>query len=267
MTQFLLKTFVKDHAQVSNPHVRAAIGKLSGAVGIGANILLFLGKIAVGTMTGSMSVTADALNNLSDASSAIVTLLGFKLAQMPADEDHPYGHARFEYLSGLAVAVMIMLIGFELARSSVEKILNPTAVEFSLVTVLVLVGSVAVKLWLSRFNRQLGDAIQSSTLLATAADSRNDCVATTAVLICGAVEHFFALRIDGIVGLAVAVFILFSGWNLAKETISPLLGEAASPELRSLIVDYIGSQPHVLGYHDLMVHDYGPGQRFTTIHV
>jgi cation diffusion facilitator family transporter len=267
MTQFLLKTFVKDHAQVSNPHVRAAIGKLSGAVGIGANILLFLGKIAVGTMTGSMSVTADALNNLSDASSAIVTLLGFKLAQMPADEDHPYGHARFEYLSGLAVAVMIMLIGFELARSSVEKILNPTAVEFSLVTVLVLVGSVAVKLWLSRFNRQLGDAIQSSTLLATAADSRNDCVATTAVLICGAVEHFFALRIDGIVGLAVAVFILFSGWNLAKETISPLLGEAASPELRSLIVDYIGSQPHVLGYHDLMVHDYGPGQRFATIHV
>ena len=267
MTNFLLKTFVKDHPHTSNPSVRAAIGKLSGAVGIGANILLFLGKIAVGTLTGSMSVTADALNNLSDASSAIVTLLGFKLAQMPADEDHPYGHARFEYLSGLAVAVMIMLIGFELARSSVEKILNPTAVEFSLVTVLVLVGSIAVKLWLSRFNRQLGDAIQSSTLLATAADSRNDCIATGAVLICGAVEHFFQLRIDGIVGLAVAVFILWSGWNLAKETISPLLGEAASPELRSLIVDYIGKHPHVLGYHDLMVHDYGPGQRFASIHV
>ena len=267
MTRFLLKTFVKDHSRTADPNVRAAIGKLSGAVGIGANILLFLGKLAVGTLSGSMSITADALNNLSDASSAIVTLLGFRLAQMPADEDHPYGHARFEYLSGLAVAVMIMLIGFELARSSVEKILHPTAVEFSLVTVLVLVGSIAVKLWLSRFNRQLGDAIQSSTLLATAADSRNDCIATGAVLVCGAVEHFFALRIDGIVGLAVAVFILFSGWNLAKETISPLLGEAASPELRSLIVDYIGSQPHVLGYHDLMVHDYGPGQRFASIHV
>ena len=267
MTQFLLKTFVRDHTRTTDPQVRSAIGRLSGAVGIAANVLLFLGKLTVGTLSGSMSITADALNNLSDASSAIVTLLGFRLAQMPADEDHPYGHARFEYLSGLAVAVMIMLIGFELARSSVEKILNPTAVEFSLVTVLVLLASIAVKLWLSRFNRQLGGAIQSSTLLATAADSRNDCIATGAVLACGAVEHFFSLRIDGIVGLAVAVFILFSGWNLAKETISPLLGEAASPELRSLIVDYIGSQPHVLGYHDLMVHDYGPGQRFASIHV
>jgi len=267
MTNFLLNTFVKDHARTADPHVRAAIGRLSGTVGIGANILLFLGKLAVGALSGSMSVTADALNNLSDASSAIVTLLGFRLAQIPADEDHPYGHARFEYLSGLAVAVMIMLIGLELARSSVEKILNPAAVEFSLVTVLVLAASIAVKLWLSRFNRQLGDAISSSTLLATAADSRNDCIATGAVLVCGAAEHFFRLRIDGIVGLAVAVFICVSGWNLAKETISPLLGEAASPELRSLIVDYIGSQPHVLGYHDLMVHDYGPGQRFATIHV
>ena len=267
MTQFLLKTFVKNPTRTADPNVRAAIGKLSGVVGICANVLLFLGKIAVGTLTVSMSVTAEALNNLSDASSSIVTLLGFKLAQMPADENHPYGHARFEYLSGLAVAVMIMLIGFELARSSVEKILNPTPVEFSLVSVLVLVGSIGVKLWLSRFNRQLGDAISSSALLATAADSRNDCVATSAVLLSGAMEHFFHLRIDGFVGLAVALFILWSGWNLAKDTISPLLGEAASPELRSLIVDYISGQSHVLGYHDLMVHDYGPGQRFASIHV
>ena len=267
MTQFLLKTFVKNPAGTADPGVRAAIGRLSGIVGICANILLFLGKIALGTLTGSMSVTADALNNLSDASSSIVTLLGFRLAQMPADENHPYGHARFEYLSGLAVAVMIMLIGFELARSSLEKILNPAPVEFSPVTVLVLAGSIAVKLWLSRFNRQLGDAISSSALLATAADSRNDCVATSAVLLSGVMEHCFQLRIDGFVGLAVAVFILFSGWNLAKQTISPLLGEAASPELRQLIEAFIGGQPHVLGYHDLMVHDYGPGQRFASIHV
>jgi len=267
MTALLLKTFVKNHTRTTDPAVRAAIGKLSGAVGIVCNVLLFLGKLAVGTLSGSMSITADALNNLSDASSAIVTLLGFKLAQMPADEDHPYGHARFEYLSGLAVAVMIMVIGFELAKSSVEKILNPSAVSFSAVTAAVLLASIAAKLWLSRFNKQLGEAIHSTTLLATAADSRNDCIATGAVLLCGALEHFFSLRIDGFVGLAVALFICVSGWNLAKETISPLLGEAASPELRALIVDYIGSQPHVLGYHDLMVHDYGPGQRFATIHV
>ena len=155
MTALLLKTFVKNHTRTTDPAVRAAIGKLSGAVGIVCNVLLFLGKLAVGTLSGSMSITADALNNLSDASSAIVTLLGFKLAQMPADEDHPYGHARFEYLSGLAVAVMIMVIGFELAKSSVEKILNPSAVSFSAVTAAVLLASIGAKLWLSRFNKQL----------------------------------------------------------------------------------------------------------------
>ena len=267
MTGFLLRLFVKDHANPKNPAVRAAIGKLSGLVGICANLLLFVAKLLVGTLSGSVSITADALNNLSDASSAIVTLLGFRLAQMPADEDHPYGHARFEYLSGLAVAVMIMVIGFELSKTSVQKILNPSPVEFSLVAVLVLLGSIAVKLWLSLFNRNLGNRIQSTTLLATAADSRNDCIATGAVILSGALEHFFSVRVDGFVGLGVGIFILFSGWNLAKDTISPLLGEAATPELRNLIVDYIRIQPHVLGYHDLMVHDYGPGQRFATIHV
>jgi cation diffusion facilitator family transporter len=162
---------------------------------------------------------------------------------------------------------MIMVIGFELSKTSVQKILNPSPVEFSLVAVLVLLGSIAVKLWLSLFNRNLGNRIQSTTLLATAADSRNDCIATGAVILSGALEHFFSVRVDGFVGLGVGIFILFSGWNLAKDTISPLLGEAATPELRNLIVDYIRIQPHVLGYHDLMVHDYGPGQRFATIHV
>lgn len=267
MTHFLLRLFVKDHHNPQTDQTRSAIGSLSGAVGIGCNLLLFLGKVLVGMLTGSVSITADAMNNLSDASSSIVTLLGFRLAQRPADEDHPYGHARFEYLSGLAVAVMIMVIGFELGKSSVEKILNPAPVALSLTAVLVLVGSIAVKLWLYLFNRKLGNLIGSTTLLATAADSRNDCIATFAVLIAGAVEYFLNLRIDGFAGLGVAVFILFSGWNLARETLSPLLGQGASPELKARIVDYISAQPHVLGFHDLMVHDYGPGKRFATLHV
>ena len=266
MTELLLRLTTPD-ADYRSPQGRAKVGSLSGAVGIGANVLLFLGKLAAGLLTGSVSITADAMNNLSDASSSIVTLLGFKLASMPADEDHPYGHARFEYLSGLAVAVMIMLIGFELAKTSVEKILNPTEVAFSGIAVAVLLGSIAVKMWLFLFNRKLGRLIDSTALEATAADSRNDCVSTLAVLVAGTIEHFFHLPIDGFVGMGVAVFILWSGWGLAKQTISPLLGEAASPELRALIVDYIGVQPHVLGYHDLMVHDYGPGQRFASIHV
>ena len=267
MGNLLLRLFVKNYTDTADSRVRSAIGALSGAVGIGCNVLLFLGKLAVGTLAGSVSITADAMNNLSDASGSILTLVGFKLAEKPADEDHPYGHARSEYLSGLAVAAMIMLIGFELAKTSLGKILNPTAVSFSWVTALVLLGSIAVKLWLSLFNGKLGNMIHSTTLLATAADSRNDCISTGAVLIAAVIEHWLDLRVDGYFGLAVALFILYSGWGLAKETISPLLGESANPELRQQIVDYVESQPEVLGFHDLMVHDYGPGQRFASLHV
>ena len=267
LTEFLLRVTLRGQTDWRKSETRAKVGSLSGAVGIGANLLLFLGKLLAGLITGSVSITADAMNNLSDASSSIVTLLGFKLAQQPPDEDHPYGHARFEYLSGLAVAVMIMLIGFELGKSSLEKILNPTPVNFSLVAVAVLLGSICVKLWLYLFNNKLGKLIGSATLEATAQDSRNDCVSTLAVLTAAAAEHFFDIRIDGFMGLGVAAFILWSGWGLARQTISPLLGEAASPELRALIVDYISQQPQVLGYHDLMVHDYGPGQRFASLHV
>ena len=267
MTKLLLRLFVRNYSNAKDPQVRSAVGSLSGMVGIGCNVLLFIGKIIIGTLSGSVSITADAMNNLSDASSSIVTLIGFRLARMPADENHPYGHARFEYLSGLAVAAMIMVIGFELGKSSVEKILNPQPVALSLIAAAVLVGSIGVKLWLTLFNRKLGDLIDSATLLATSTDSRNDCIATLAVLAAAAVEYFFDLRIDGFVGLSVAVFILWSGWSLAKQTISPLLGEAASPELRALILDYVSAQPSVLGIHDLMVHDYGPGQRFASLHV
>ena len=267
MTQLLLRLFVKNRENTQDPAVRSAVGSLSGVVGILCKLLLFCLKLLVGTLAASVSITADAMNNLSDATSSIVTLLGFKLAEKPADEDHPYGHARFEYLSGLAVAVMIIVIGFELGKSSVEKILNPTAVEFTFATCVVLLGSIAVKMWLAFFNNKLGKMINASALEATAADSRNDCIATAAVLLAALVEAVTDWKIDGWMGLAVAVFILFSGWNLAKDTISPLLGEAASRELQEQIVGFIGADPKVLGYHDLMVHDYGPGQRFASLHV
>ena len=267
MTKLLLRLFVKDYQNTENSGVRTAIGTLSGVTGIVCNVLLFLGKLIAGTLSGSVSITADAMNNLSDASGSIVTLLGFRVADKPADEEHPYGHARAEYLSGLAVAMLILLIGFELVKSSAEKILHPTAVEFSALAAGVLIASIAVKLWMCLFNRKLGRLIDSTALQATAADSRNDCITTSVVLLASVIEYFLDIRVDGFMGLAVAIFILYSGWNLAKETVSPLLGENADPELRQKIVDYVEQQPKVLGYHDLMVHDYGPGQRFASLHV
>ena len=267
MTKLLLRLFVKDHTKPKEPKVRTAVGKLSGVVGIISNLVLFAMKLLVGTISGSVAITADAMNNLSDAASAIVTLIGFKLAEKPADEDHPYGHARYEYLSGLAVAAMIIVIGFELGKTSFGKILAPTAVEFSMPAAIVLIGSIVVKLWLSIFNGKLGKYIDSSALSATAADSRNDAVSTAAVLAAALIELLTKWRVDGYMGLAVALFILYSGAMLAKETISPLLGETAGPELRELIVSVVTAQPKVLGYHDLMVHDYGPGQRFASMHV
>ena len=267
MTHFLLRIFAKGAKDPSEPATRSAIGKLSGAVGIACNLLLFAIKLLAGTLAQSVSITADALNNLSDATSSIVTLLGFKLAERPADEDHPYGHARYEYLSGLAVAALIVVIGFELAKTSVEKIIHPAAVEFSLVTVLVLGISIAIKLWMAAFNGKLGKLIRSSALEATAADSRNDCLATGAVLAAGVVEWLTKFQVDGFMGLAVALFILYSGCNLARETISPLLGEAVDPQLREELARFIEAHPKVLGYHDLMVHDYGPGQRFASLHL
>jgi cation diffusion facilitator family transporter len=256
-----------DLSRPNDPKTRAAAGKLSGIVGVLCNLLLFGGKLTVGLLTGSVSVTADAMNNLSDAVSSIVTLVGFKLAEKPADADHPYGHARYEYLSGLAVAALIIVIGVELGKSSIDKILHPAPVAFTLPLVVVLVVAVILKLGLSAFNTMLGKKISSTALLATAADSRNDAISTSAVLIAAGLEMAFGWQLDGWMGLAVAAFVLYSGAMLAKDTISPLLGETATPELRQLIVDVVTSDEKVLGYHDLMVHDYGPGQRFASIHV
>ena len=260
MTKLLIRLFAKSGD-------RAAIGRMSGVVGVVCNLLLAAAKLLAGILSGSVAITADALNNLSDATSSIVTFVGFKLAERPADADHPYGHARYEYISALVVAGLILVIGVELAQSSFQKILNPEPTEFSVVMAVILVASVLVKLWMYFFQRRLGKLADSRALMATAVDSRNDCLATSAVLVAAAVEYFSGWMLDGYVGMAVSVFILISGIRLARETISPLLGQAAPVELQNLIVDYVSAQPKVLGYHDLYVHDYGPGRRFASLHV
>ena len=266
MSGLLLRLFVKDYRNTEDPKVRGAYGKLAGVVGIVCNLLLIAGKLIAGLLSGSVAITADAVNNLSDASSSLVTLLGFKLAERPADEEHPYGHARLEYLSGLAVAALILVIGVELGKSSIEKIINPETVLFSWLTLAILIGSILVKLWMALFCYKLGKKIDSATLTATAMDSRNDVISTSAVLLGCLVGHFFGLQIDGYIGTLVALFIIWSGCGIAKETISPLLGKQADAELVKSISDLIMSHEKILGIHDLMVHDYGPGQCFASVH-
>lgn len=268
MTDFLVKRFIKNSTDVNDPAVRTAYGNLAGAVGIFCNVLLCAAKLAVGTLFGSISITADAVNNLSDASSSVITLVGFRLSAKPADDEHPYGHARIEYLAGLAVSVMILVIGVELARSSIGKILSPTAVEFSLVTVAVLLLSIGVKLWMAAFNKKVGRRIGSAALEATAMDSRNDVISTAAVLLSYAVTQLTSIPCDGWAGLFVALFIFWSGLGIARDTIAPLLGEAPDEALVHSIANEIRSyDPRVLGIHDLIVHDYGPGRRFASVHV
>ena len=266
MTKLLLRLFVKNYENSEDMAVRASVGKLAGATGIVCNIILFLGKLAAGLLAGSVAIIADAVNNLSDASSSVVTLLGFRLAQQPADEAHPYGHARYEYLSGLMVAVLILVIGVVLVKSSVGKIIHPEAIDFSMITVGILVASVLVKLWMSLFFGTLGKRISSLTLQATSVDSRNDVVSTVAVLAGCVAGYFLHVNIDGYVGLLVAVFILYSGVNIVKETISPLLGEQADEELVGKIKALVLSCEEVLNVHDLLIHDYGPGRCFASIH-
>ena len=268
MIQLLIHTFVKDYQNKQDPAVRERYGRLAGVVGVICNLLLFVGKVTVGTLFGSIAITADAVNNLSDASSSVVSLVGFKLAAKGPDAEHPYGHARYEYVAGLAVSTMIMAIGLSLLKESVVKVIHPEAVGFSLLTVGVLLASIAVKLWLSRFNRTVGNAIHSDTLLATAADSRNDVISTGVVLLSAVLCKATGLDIiDGIMGVGVAAFILWSGWGLVQDTLSPLLGESPSPELVAELEKKVLSYPRVLGVHDLMVHDYGPGRQFASLHV
>ena len=267
MTDWIVRTFVRDADNVSDHAVRTRYGLVASVTCILCNVVLCLGKGAVGLLAGSVSIVADAVNNLSDASSNVVSLLGFKLASRPADPEHPYGHGRYEYLAGLVVAALVLAIGINLVASSVEKIVHPTPVEFNGTLVLILVLSIVVKLWMAAFNRTIGRRIDSETLQATAVDSRNDVISTAAVLASAAISHAFGIQLDGIAGTAVGLFIVWSGIGLVRDTVNPLLGQAPSPELVEHIRAKIMSYPGVLGTHDLMVHDYGPGRQFASAHV
>lgn len=267
MHDWIFRKLISDYADVKNPAVRDQYGKVAGVVGILSNTLLCVMKILVGLLSGSIAIVADAVNNLADASSSLITLIGFKLAAMPEDKEHPYGHARIEYLAGLLVSVIIIVVGLELGKSSVAKILNPTPTEFNLTVVLVLLLAISIKIWQACFNVRAGKKINSMTLIATGADSRNDVIATSAVLLSLLIGHFFDLQIDGYMGVLVALFIVWSGIGLVRETVSPLLGEAPDPALVRDIEETAMQHDGVLGIHDLVVHNYGPGKIFASMHV
>lgn len=266
MMELLSRWFIRDRDNVTDPRVRRAYGQLCGFVGIGLNILLFAGKFFAGTLSGSVAITADAFNNLSDAGSSVVTLLGFRLAGKKPDPQHPFGHGRLEYVSGLIVAGLILLMGVELAKSSVEKILHPAAVDFSVIALVILAVSICVKLYMCLYNRRIGKKIRSAAMEATAADSLSDTAATAAVLLATVASRFISVPLDGWVGLVVALFILWSAVQAARDTISPLLGQAPDPALVREIEALVMAHPQVVGVHDLVVHDYGPGRRIISLH-
>ena len=266
MIEFLAKRFIPDREDTASPAVRRGYGILCGCVGIGLNILLFAGKLLAGILSHSIAITADAMNNLSDAGSSVITLLGFKLAAQAPDRDHPFGHGRWEYVSGLVVSMIILIMGVELGKTSLEKILHPEAVDFSPAAAAVLVLSIAVKLYMSFYNRQIGKRIHSAAMSATAADSLSDCMATAAVLLGTLAGHFWGVKIDGWCGLAVALFILWSGFGAARDTVNPLLGQPPDPEFVDRIRALVRARPEIIGIHDLIVHDYGPGRRILSLH-
>ena len=266
MISLLAKWLIPNHQNTADAAVRRAYGQLCGIVGIALNVVLFAGKFFAGTLSGSIAVTADAFNNLSDAGSSVVTLLGFRLAGRKPDPEHPFGHGRIEYISGLAVSALILLMGVELAKSSFEKIRHPEAVEFSAVAVVILVASVAVKLYMSIYNRRIGKKINSAAMVATGIDSLSDTISTAAVLVAMLVGKFSGLMIDGWVGMVVALFILYSACRAAMETVGPLLGQPPEPEFVERIGELVMGHDEVCGIHDLVVHDYGPGRVMISLH-
>lgn len=266
MTEFLLRSFVKNADNIEDSQVRERYGMLSSMVGVCCNILLFVGKFLLGTLTNSIAIAADAFNNLSDVGSSMVTFIGFKLASRPADSDHPFGHGRIEYLSGLVVSFLILLVGVEIGKNAIEKIVHPTPVEFSVVAIVGLLLSIAVKLWMGVFNKKLGKKINSAAMEATATDSISDAVSTSATMISVIAAAFTDLPVDGVIGLLVAVLILKAGWGSMQDTLSPLLGQKADPELVKALEEKLMAYDGILGIHDLIVHDYGPGRRFASVH-
>ena len=266
MTKLLIRCFIKE-PDVHSAKGRSAFGNLSGFIGIGCNLVLFLLKMAAGLMSGSISILADAFNNFSDMGSSLLTMFGFKLSSKPADKEHPYGHGRLEYMTGFLVSVLIVLVGFELFKSAIGKILSPVKIDVTIVTVVILVASILVKLWMYVFNRKLANMLSSATIRAAALDSLNDVIATSAVLATTLIYRFTGFNLDGIAGLLVSGFILYGGFTSAVETVSPLLGEPPSQDFVRELKERVMSYDLFTGVHDLIVHDYGPGRCFASIHI
>jgi len=266
MVNLLSRIFIKDYTNTTDASVRQGYGMLCGFLGICFNVFLFIGKFVAGTISHSIAITADAFNNLSDAASSMITLIGFKMAGQKPDPDHPFGHGRIEYISGLLVSVMILFMAYELLKSSVMKILHPEDLSFSPLIVAILVVSILVKFYMSYYNRKIGNKINSSAMLATATDSLSDTFSTTAVLVATLVSHFFGITIDGYCGVLVGLFICYAGITAAKDTISPLLGQAPEPEYVQQITDIVMAHEGVCGIHDLIVHNYGPGRVLISLH-
>ena len=267
MTALLSRLFVKNHTDIRNPAVRAAYGTLSGIVGIIINLILFTAKFTVGTLSGSIAITADAVNNLSDAGSSVISLVTFRISAKPADREHPFGHARIEYVASMIVSLTILLIGYELFTSSLDKILHPTETEFRIAAVIVLVLSICGKLWLGLFNRTLGKRIDSSVLRATGADSLSDALSTTAVLVSLLISKFTGFDTDGYMGIIVAVIILIAGLKILNDTKNSILGEAPAEETVNAIRAIVAQYPAALGIHDMLIHTYGAGVTIASLHV
>ncbi len=266
MTSLLVRLFVKDHQNTKDPKVRQRYGILGGSVGIMCNVLLCIAKLAAGTLTGSVSITADAFNNLSDAGSSAVTVLGFKLSGKKPDQRHPFGYGRAEYVAGLIISFLILMVGVELIKSSVDKIMHPEILSFSWISAGILVLSILVKLWLALFNRKLGQTIQSKTVEAASMDSLSDMIATGAVLLSLILSPVLQLPLDGYMGIVVALFVLWAGISIARDTLSPLLGQAPDPELVQDIEAMLLSYDMISGVHDLIIHNYGPGRIIASVH-
>lgn len=267
MTQFLITKFIKDSDNINDSKVREKYGTLSSFVGIACNIILFVFKLIVGTIANSISITSDAFNNLSDCATSIITLFGYKMAAKPADKEHPFGHGRMEYILSFILAIIILMVGYELVKNSVKELIDPSQINFSIVSTVVLVFSILLKIWMSRFNNKLGTKLNNSAMLATSKDSLNDVVATSATLFALIVSQFTTLPIDGMMGIVVSIFVLKSGFEIIKSTVDELLGQTPDPETVELIKKLIKEEPLVIGYHDLMVHNYGPGRHFGSAHI
>lgn len=266
LTNFLINTFIKNKDDITNEKVRNAYGSFAGIIGILSNLLLFIIKASVGFFSGSISIIADAFNNLSDAASSIITIIGFKMSIKPADAEHPFGHGRIEYISALIVAFMVMLVGLQFIKASFERILNPNEVIFEILPFILLLISIFIKLWLSMFNKKIGNLINSKALKATAVDAMGDVYSSLTVVLSFLLSNFMSFPIDGYIGVIVSCLILYSGYSLVKETLNPILGEAPDPKLVKAICNGVMSYENIIGVHDLIIHNYGPGRCMASIH-